>query len=135
MSNENNKNDTDEPKTVQFGPAFGPAFGMGGIKNTNNQSNQATGFATGMSPAPTLNGGFSFMGPPPQVPQPIPQQAPRSMCGGMGGLAGPFTSFGTNVNEKKKLIDALYSELGNIRAEIEKLHKSTDVIYEILRNI
>ena len=146
MSNESNnqinKNDnidvfpvqqavSQQPTLGAFGikPPTAPSFGMGLPQTQTQTQNQSTG-------------GFSFGGfQPPQAPQAMPapapsQQAPRSMCGGIGGLGGPFVPFGTNNNnDKKKQIDALYNELGKIRAEIEKLHKSTDVIYEILRNI
>ena len=35
--------------------------------------------------------------------------------------------------EKNKMIEILYGELTTIRSQIEKLTKSTDTIYEILR--
>lgn len=37
--------------------------------------------------------------------------------------------------DRNKLIDTLYTELATIRSQIEKLTKSTDTIYEILRKI
>jgi hypothetical protein len=46
---------------------------------------------------------------------------------------GNYLPFGQN--DKKKLIASLYAELSNIRSQIEKLNKSTDMIYEILRDI
>ena len=144
-----------QPTLGAFGikPSTVPFFGMG-LPQTQSQTQTQTqstgGFTFGgfhappamPSPAPSQQA----MPSPPAMPSPAPSQQatsappamapPRSMCGGIGGIGGTFVPFGTNSNnDKKKLIDSLYIELGKIRAEIEKLHKSTDVIYEILRNI
>jgi hypothetical protein len=47
----------------------------------------------------------------------------------------PINQPSLGQNDKKKLVASLYTELSNIRSQIEKLNKSTDMIYEILRDI
>jgi hypothetical protein len=37
--------------------------------------------------------------------------------------------------DRNKMIEVLYTELTTIRSQIEKLTKSTDTIYEILRKL
>jgi hypothetical protein len=37
--------------------------------------------------------------------------------------------------DKKKIIDSLYQELSNLRSEIDKLNKSVDTIYSIIRHL
>jgi hypothetical protein len=46
----------------------------------------------------------------------------------------PIPSHITDAQQdKKKIVDSLYQELSNLRSEIDKLNKSVDTIYSIIR--
>ena len=44
-------------------------------------------------------------------------------------------NIGDDMQDKKKILDKLYSELHSLRCEIDKLNKSVDTIYDIMRHL
>jgi hypothetical protein len=69
----------------------------------------------------------------PETGQPIPQGA-FGLGMSMNNRCFPIPTHITDAQQdKKKILDSLYQELTTIRSEIDKLNKSVDTIYSIMR--
>ena len=91
---------------------------------------------------PIKNNGFTF-GPITRHPETGQYLPAKSPCQGMTMHPSTINDIKKSMDksrqekqaqeDKNKMIEILYGELATIRSQIEKLTKSTDTIYEILR--
>jgi hypothetical protein len=118
FTSEDNTNTTC-PRTVGLGAPL--SVGLFGIP-PQNQVTPAFGFAPSQQTKPS---GFACGG--------LPIPATNNRC--FPTLVSNQQNSNQQEEKKKQLIESLYSELTVMRAQIDKLNKSIDSIYEVLRYI
>ncbi len=108
------------PTTKGFGMAFQPAH-----TKTNS--------CFGPIPPSYQNGGFMGLGGcvqrHPETGIPFPPT--NSQCFNLPRVINNIN----NTEDKKKYIDSIYTELSMIRQQVDKLNRSIDTMYELIRHI
>lgn len=106
--------------------AFGFPFGQ------SSQTKPGLQFVCGGPGLPTTQAPLQLPRHP-ETGQPI-QQSAFGMGIPMNNRCFPVSSQVAEAQQdKKKILDSLYKELTTIRSEIDKLNKSVDTIYSIIR--
>jgi hypothetical protein len=139
-------NQQEQPKGG-FGLAFGQnlpqeqpkgCFGLGFVQNLpQQQAKPGLTFGCGNPTIPTTQQSSMSMGfmRHPETGQPI-QNSGISFGLQTNNRCFPIPSHITDAQQdKKKIVDSLYQELSNLRSEIDRLNKSIDTIYSIIRHL